>query len=182
MTEIKIPGTLKETYLKLPPSLSYDEWVKVGRQLSSLRASSKWAIGDWLVFGEHNYGEKFSQAADVTGYEPDTLAVYQWVSSSIPREIRREDLSHAHHQVVAKQEPDEIVKWLERAANKDWSVAELRSALREKAAKAAKKSGDEKGPKFKVAIDFKEDPGEEFLTRLEGYVGREGGVIKKAGW
>ena len=182
-TEISIPGTLKETYLKLPPSLDWDEWVKVGEKLRALRASSKWAIGDWLVFGEHTFGEKFSQAADITGLEPDTLMVYQWVAASVPYKIRREDLTHAHHQVVAKQEPDDIVRWLERAASKGWSVADLRSALREKAAKAAKKSGDtEKAPKFKVAIDFAEDPGEEFLGRLEAYVARENGVIKKAGW
>lgn len=181
-TTIHITGNMTSVGLQLPSNIDFDEWAKVGKTLGAMRTASPWAIGDWLVFGEHTYGEKFSQAADVTGMKPDSLQVYQWVASQIPMEIRRTDLTHAHHQAVARLEPEEIQKWLEKAAKQGWSVSELRSALREKRAKGAKSSGEESTAKFKVTLVFDDDPGEEFLEKLEGYVGRQGGSIKKAGW
>lgn len=183
MTNIKIPGTIDETSLQLPPRISYEEWAKVGKTLGELRIATSWAIGDWLIFGEHTYGEKFAQAASETGMQPESLKVYQWVASCIPREIRRTDVSHAHHQLVARLEPEEIQTWLDRSSKKGWTVAELRAALREKLAKQAKKKGQlEKFPKFKVALEFIDDPGEEYLTKLEAYVSKESGTVRKAGW
>lgn len=182
-TKIEIPGKLRATSLDLPPELSWEAWERAGKILGQLRIVSQWAIGDWLNYGEHTYGEKYAQAADITGLNPDSLSVYQWVSSRIPKEVRHEGLSHAHHLVVAKLEPEDIQAWLDRAEKKSWSVAELRAALREKKARQARKTGDtESAPKFKVTVEFGDDPGEEFLNKLEVYVGREGGTVKKAGW
>ncbi len=183
MTDISIPGTMKKTYLKLPSTMSYEEWARVGKTLGALRASSQWAIGDWLNYGEHTFGEKYTQAADLTGLNPESLTVYQWVASRIPKEIRRDDLTHAHHLILARLEPEQIQGWLDKTAAGGWSVAELRAKIREKRAKAAKRAGETEGaPKFKVTLSFPEDPGEDFLTKLEAYVGRQGGEVKKAGW
>lgn len=182
-TTITLIGDLRTVGLVLPLGIDYDAWAKEGQILGGMRSASQWAIGDWLVYGEHSYGEKFTQAADATRLNPDSLQVYQWVSSRIPIEIRREDVSHAHHQALARLELEEIQKWLERVAKQGWSVQELRSRLREKRAKAAQRAGDtESAPKFKVAIVFEDDPGEDFIGRLEAYVNREGGTIKSAKW
>ena len=115
----------------LPVDLPYEQWEWMGRQLGKLARAMQWAVGDWLLYGEHTYGEKFAQAGEISGYRPDTLVTYQNVAQRVPQEVRRAELTFAHHQVVAYLVPDERAHWLEFCINQNWSVGELRAHVKD---------------------------------------------------
>ena len=72
-------------------------------------------IGDWLVYGEHTYGEMYAQALDATGFSYGTLANQVYVAQRFDFSRRRENLSFSHHQEVAALPPEEADELLDRA-------------------------------------------------------------------
>ena len=110
--------------------LAYDEWLAYGRSLYESYQSLQWAIGDWLNYGEREYGEMYSQALDVfPEHAYQTFANYKYVASRVEFSRRKEKLSWSHHAEVAPLEPDLQTEWLEAAEAAQWSKAELNQAL-----------------------------------------------------
>ena len=103
------------TGLVLSPSMSFDEWQNIGARLDEIDGAIKWWIGDWLNFGEQHYGEMYSQAVLVTGYDYQTLANQKWVSSRFELSRRRENLSFSHHAAVASLPPEKADALLDQA-------------------------------------------------------------------
>ena len=65
-------------------------------------------IGDWLNYGEKaNYGDKYTQALEVTKYDYQTLRDAAWVSGRIQLSDRSDNLSWTHHRAVAALGTDE---------------------------------------------------------------------------
>lgn len=62
------------------------------------------------------------------GYERGTLRDYAWVARK--SSIRIDDLSFAHHRLVAPLPPDDQREWLTLALQNEWTVAELRRELK----------------------------------------------------
>ena len=60
--------------LDLPESLTFDEWKRIGQKLSAASSSLRWYVGDWLLHGERQWGEMYSEAMHLTGLAYDTLA------------------------------------------------------------------------------------------------------------
>lgn len=110
--------------------LRFEEWVRNGRRLGAVGRGVGWWIGDWLRYGNAHYGEKYAQAARITGYDTQTLMNMVYVSGRIAPERRREKLSWSHHAEVAALEPDEQQHWLTRAEQARLSVQDLRLLLR----------------------------------------------------
>jgi len=131
--DLGFPGVrLTETSLEiLDPGLSFEDWDAVGFALSRIRDSMGFALGDWLLFGEAAYGERYTQAAAITRRSYSGLANLRYVSRHVVRSRRREELSWSHHAAVASLEPDEQVEWLDRAEEGGWSVDLLASMLRD---------------------------------------------------
>jgi N6-adenosine-specific RNA methylase IME4 len=127
-----IPGELTVTGLVLAPSLSYEEWEGVGRVLGDIGRGVMFWIGDWITYGEANYGEKYSQALEVTGYEYGTLANAAFVARSIESSRRRENLSFAHHQEVAPLAADEQDELLNEAESEKLTRNDLRAKVRKR--------------------------------------------------
>lgn len=132
---------LTNTGLLLPENLSYEDYVGIGRYLGEARRVTEvqlqileWAIGDWLDFGEWKYGDKFAQAADVTGLSPSRLANIQWLARTFPPERRRPDLTLAHHESVAALPVDEADRLLNEAADNDQTAGELRRQVQDQRA------------------------------------------------
>ena len=122
---------LTDTGLLMPEGLPYDAWAELGSAIGRSRRVMTWALGDWLVFGEHAYGEKYAQAADATGYDAGSLMNLSSVCSRVKREIRREGLSMEHHRAVAFLESDdEKVAWLDKAEKHGWGREELRARVK----------------------------------------------------
>jgi hypothetical protein len=122
-----------------------DDWLEVGKLLTGMESSLNWWIGDWLVFGEHAYREKYSQAESVTKHRQDYLKSCNFVSSKVPPENRIQGLSWSHHREVAAIPHDQQKKWLEKALESEWTVSELRINMRKTSAEYSDE--DDSAPK-----------------------------------
>ena len=134
-----IPGEISEIGVEFSPALRYAAWARAGLLLGRLGRSHQFWIGDWLVFGEARYGERFAQAAEATGYDAGTLLNLAHVARAVERSRRRPELSWGHHHAVAALDPAEQARLLDAAVageplpaggRRPWSVARLREAVR----------------------------------------------------
>jgi hypothetical protein len=105
-------------------------WVAAGRRLGALSRSSNWWVGDWLQYGTSRWGEKYTTATKITGYDTHSLENMVYVASRFPVSLRRENLSWSHHAVLASLHPAERVHWLDVATEHRLSVNDLRTELR----------------------------------------------------
>ena len=118
--------------------LGHTEWLATGRRLGAIGRCSQWWIGDWIRYGASRWGEKYAEAARVTGYDVASLRNMAWVASQFELSLRSDKLTWSHHVLLAPLEPDEQRRWLERASEERLSVADLRLELR------AVRNGNEK--------------------------------------
>lgn len=133
------------TRLVLPEKLSFDHWERIGRQLQLADLAVRWWIGDWLVYGEQRYGEKYSQALeDQTGRKTQTLMNYAYVAKAVEISRRRENVDFSTHAEVASLPPDEQERILAKAAKEKLSRNTVRrEADRVKRANQPKPKDDE---------------------------------------
>ena len=120
---------VSETALDIPSDLSWEEWEGIGATLDRIAGAHMWWIGDWWAFGEHRYGERAAQVTDKSKFKLYMDA--GWVSRSVETSLRNEVLSWNHHRVVAPLEPEQQAQLLAEAAEKEWSVRDIRRGRRE---------------------------------------------------
>lgn len=118
------------TELRLPDRLPSTEWLRIGQQVALIGDSSSWWLGDWLVYGQDKFPDRYRQAMASTSLDYQTLRNYAWVARRFPPSLRREKLSFGHHATVASLAEPERQAWLERAVQLGWSVRQLRACLR----------------------------------------------------
>lgn len=92
---------------------------------------SVWWLGDWPVYGEYAYSDRYKQALADTSLGYQTLRNYAWVARKIPLSRRRDALSFGHHAEVAALPDHEQDVWLTRAERSNWSRNLLRRGLRD---------------------------------------------------
>lgn len=117
--------------LRFPLQLTFDEWERTGRQIVGLVNSSVWCLGDWVVYGEKEYVDRYRRAIEAVGLDYQTLRNYAWVARKFEPSRRRERLSFQHHAEVAALPPAEQDEWLDRAEERGWSRSQLRRKIRE---------------------------------------------------
>jgi hypothetical protein len=115
--------------LQLRGNLPFDAWLLMGRRLSRLTNASPWWLGDWIIYGQHAYGERYKAALEVTPLDYQTLRNYAWVARRFQMSRRRDKLSFQHHAEVASLAEPEQELWLSRAEKLRWSKRELRRRL-----------------------------------------------------
>jgi hypothetical protein len=115
--------------LRLSEGLTFEAWIGVGKQLSRMSRASAWWLGDWIVYGERTYGQRYKTALELTSLDYQTLRNYAWVARSFPLSRRRDKLSFQHHAEVASLSEAEQDLWLQRAERLEWTRAELRRNL-----------------------------------------------------
>ena len=101
-----------------------------GRRLGMAGRNVGWWIGDWLRYGNAAYGERYARAANVTGYDAQTLMNMVYVATQVDISRRHEALSWSHHAEVAALPDDEQQRWLTRAEAARLSVRDLREEIR----------------------------------------------------
>lgn len=129
--------------------LGQSEWLTTGRKLGAIGRCSQWWIGDWIRYGTARWGEKYVEAARVTGYDVASLRNMAWVAAQFDLSLRSDKLSWSHHVLLAPLGAEEQRHWIERAIEERLSVADLRLELRargrgsrrEKAAASAESEG-----------------------------------------
>lgn len=110
--------------------LGHAEWLGVGRRLGAIGRGSQWWIGDWIRYGTSRWGEKYAEAARVTGYDVASLRNMAWVSSRFDSSLRNDKLTWSHHVLLAPLATEERRLWLDRACEEGLSVSQLRLELR----------------------------------------------------
>jgi hypothetical protein len=110
--------------------LEQSEWVQWGRRLGAMSRVSNWWIGDWLQYGAARWGEKYSEAARITGCDVKTLRNIAYVARRFDLSRRRDKLTWTHHAELAALLPEQQDEWLERALALRLSPADLRLELR----------------------------------------------------
>jgi hypothetical protein len=101
----------------VPPDdeIEYPEWVKLGRYIGAVGRGCQWWIGDWIRYGTGKWGEKYAEAARITGYDPGRLRNIVWIASQFELSRRRDKLMFSHHEEVASLAPAEQDSWLDLA-------------------------------------------------------------------
>jgi hypothetical protein len=111
-----------------------------------------WWIGDWLLYGNERFGERYARAARITGYDVQTLMNMVYVASRFGVSERRAELSFSHHAELAALDPEAQSYWLQRAETEGLSVRDLRQELRSQR-KALKESDGASLPPASVDSD-----------------------------
>lgn len=60
----------------LPPDLSEQQWITIGRYLYAEHTKVRWKVVEWLLYGSDHFNDVFHQIADKTGYAISTLGNY----------------------------------------------------------------------------------------------------------
>lgn len=137
MAELERAGAITPTSLALPANLPFAQYESIGVFFGTIKRRASWLIGDWMNYGEGTFGEKYAQAMEATGLEPETLANYASVCGKVAVSRRRESLSFGVHASVASLPPAEQTEWLKTAEANDWKTRQIRQALREARGEAA---------------------------------------------
>jgi hypothetical protein len=112
--------------LRLCQGVTFETWLDLGRQLARISSASAWCLGDWLIYGERTYGQRYKAALAVTSLDYKTLRNYAWVARRFEMSRRRDKLSFQHHAEVAGLSEAEQDLWLQRADRLRWTRNELR--------------------------------------------------------
>jgi hypothetical protein len=150
---------LTATGMVLPSDLTFEDWQDVGPVLLSFEAHAeraltvvRWAIADWLRYGEHRFGEKYAQAVEVTGLSETRLMTLNWLADKVPSSRRREDLTIEHHVAVAALPAPQQESLLKDAAAHGWSVRWLKSQARDQEAENGGEDPDAARAKYHLAL------------------------------
>jgi hypothetical protein len=145
----------KRIGLTLPTDLGLEDWKRIGRQIFAITDASAWWLGDWLVYGQNRYPERYQRAVEETGLDYQTLRNYAWVARKFEPSARHEGLSIQHHVEVAALPPAEREEWLSRAHRLGWSRNRLRQHLR--ASRAAGSAAEHPAPE-ETSLHLSIDP------------------------
>jgi hypothetical protein len=110
--------------------LSLSAWSDAGRRLGVIGRGIGWWVGDWLLYGNQHFGERYRRARQITGYDVQTLMNMVYVASRFEPSRRRPDLSFSHHAELAALARADQDRWLDRAEAERLSVRCLRGELR----------------------------------------------------
>lgn len=120
----------RKTSLTPASHLTINMWKQLGEHISVIHNCSAWWIGDWLIFGEDRYPDRYKDALAGTSLDYQTLKNYAWVARKFKISRRRDRLSFQHHVEVAALSEEKQDEWLDRAERFQWSRNKLRASLR----------------------------------------------------
>jgi hypothetical protein len=126
----RVQVVVQATYWQPQSDLDIAEWIYHGKRLGSIGRAVSWWIGDWVNYGNSRFGEKYTRAARITGYDVQSLMNMAYVASRFECSRRRQGLSWSHHAELAGLEPHLQDMWLDRVEATSLSVRGLREELR----------------------------------------------------
>lgn len=183
--------------------LEYPAWEQMGHFLGAFNRWSRFALGDWLNWGQERFAgdgdiwaqateatpsERYDVAHRVTGLKVETLRNYASVCGRVPRKLlngegvqadhRRVELGFGEHEAVAALELGDQAYWLNRAVEESWNREDLRNAIRE----AKNPTSEEDDDGGQVVHEEELSTGERAFEVLQLIVGRsqvtsDGGLL-----
>ncbi|MDI6105154.1 LmbU family transcriptional regulator [Actinoplanes sp. NEAU-A12] len=122
----------KRTALSIPQGMPIGAWRNLGRQIFVISDASAWWLGDWLIYGQAAYPNRYKHAIAETALDYQTLRNYAWIARRFAAHRRREKLSFQHHAEVASLPEDEQDALLTQADLHNWSRNELRRRIQQR--------------------------------------------------
>lgn len=113
-----------------PDKLDRAGWLAAGTSLAEFGRVNNWWVGDWIRYGNARWGEKYVEAARITGLDGKTLRNIAYVASRFDLSRRRDKLTWTHHAEVAALAPAQQEEWLDRVLEQRLSPGDLRLELR----------------------------------------------------
>lgn len=108
---------------------------------------ARWLVGDLVLTLVATIGESETWIAVAPlGHDQAHIERCVAVCAAVPPTVRRADLSWSHHDEVRRLDAPAQAKWLKKAADKGWSVRQLRAAIREADEEARGKLDGTAGP------------------------------------
>jgi hypothetical protein len=132
---VVLPGAkLTRTALIIDEKATDEQLSQIGTALCSIEGSRSWWIGDYACALTKRKGEHYTEGrAEALNIEPNTFRIYKMVAAFFEPLTRLNDLSFWHHREAMGGADDDLAvaqNWLAEAAKNNWSVAELRRAIR----------------------------------------------------
>lgn len=123
-------------------NINIDEFEQIGNTLLMFESGIQWCLGDWIALGDNfEWGSTYEHVAGQFDVDVDTIRKYKQTAEKVQMRIRNPDLSFSHHRLVANMESDvERKRWLNRAIENDWTVSQMRDAIRKARPKAQRKA------------------------------------------
>lgn len=126
--------TMLENGLQFSGVVPFQEWERRGNELKTVirvyTNNVAWWLGDWIIYGENNFKEKYSQALEGSMYTIGHLRNCVWVCRNVKQENRNPALSFQHHYEVAALDPAMQVEWLAKAELNHWTAKQLNHAIK----------------------------------------------------
>lgn len=180
LKELAREGALTAVGLDLSQGEEWEfgPYEQLGNYLGIMNRSCMWWVGDWLLYGEGKFGEKFAQAASATKLAEQTLANRMYVCRNVPMKMRKVGLSFSvHAEVAGLKTAKEQRYWLDRAEKSGWNRQQLREAMAAKRREIAPPidlGGDQGHVDVKLVVEAaqavvsaKQDAGAEWLVPRE---------------
>lgn len=125
---------ITKTGIQFDGKVEFQEWEKRGKDITTVinlyNNNIAWWLGDWIIYGERNYKEKYSQALEGTMFTVGHLRNCVWVCRNVAQDVRNEALSFQHHYEVASLSKQEQIEWLAKADLNRWTAKQLRNAIK----------------------------------------------------
>jgi hypothetical protein len=179
LVDLEASGALTPRALGLPDDIGYDQYESLGAFLGEFKSRINFYLGDWLIFGEGTFAERWSQACEATGLAEQTLLRIMDVCRKVPPG-RRNGCVWSIHAGVSSLGAREQRSWLRRALENQWSYAELRNQLRSARHDAEPPLFEDTGPGEPIPdlvveaarslIRNAEEAGENVIVRREDFV------------
>jgi hypothetical protein len=125
------PGIeFRNTSLSIAESVPKAEAVKIGESIGRAHKTTRWWLGDWVNIMIDRFDMTYEEAAHVAGLKRRTLSTYAWAARHVDPSTRMDDLTPAHHRLVAGLPLERQREMLIAASAKGWSVSELRRQIK----------------------------------------------------
>jgi len=116
--------------LVLEGALSWERYEELCGWLEVCEEAVGFWIGDLIIRGEQEFGERAYQPWTAKGYKAERLRQYAWVASHVGVYARKDELSFTYHREVAALPEPEQVALLDRAEAEHLSTRELREIVK----------------------------------------------------
>lgn len=116
--------------LQIETALTFDTWERAGLKFAQITDSTAWCLGDWLIYGQSEFSDRYKRAIEAANLDYQTLRNYAWVARRFSLARRRVSLSFQHHAEVAALRPEIQDQFLDLAEAGGWSRNELRRQVR----------------------------------------------------
>ena len=127
---------LTSTGLAIEGTPTFEEFDQLGQYLRRVHTGYQWWWGDWLLYGEGAYGERFSQALEATDWEETTLRQYAWVAKNVEKANRLDGVPFGHYvNGLASLEPADQKVWAERIVAENLTQGQFIAKLKSESKK-----------------------------------------------